>query len=123
MENTENSFIIYPIHINAGVTLSNGRKYSLESSVEHPTFKEIRNALTSLNIIFREEENKIHPKESKEKGRFIVNEKSERKHLINNLSKAIKDIRNKKEQASEKSKMANNFLNLKPKSKKKSKNN
>ena len=123
MENAENCFTMYPIHINSSVSCGKGRKYSIENSIENPTFREIKNALLSLNLKFREEENKIHPKESKEKGRFIIEERKERKPIIKNLVNLLKEIRNKKDLSSDKNKMSNNFLNLKPKSKKKSKNN
>lgn len=119
MDKTENSFVIYPIHIDSSVSLGKGRKYSLNKSIENPTFREIKSALTSLNIEFKEEDDKIHPKEIKEKGRFVVNKQSERNTIIESLVSVIKESRNKKSQETDKSKATNNILNLKPKSKKK----
>lgn len=124
MVNSENCFTIYPVHINSSISSGNGRKYSLENSVENPSFKEIKTGLTSLSIVFTDDENKIHPRESKEKGRFIVENKNDRKNIIKALITAIKDLRSKRDLLSDKSKAAStNFLNLKPKSKKKAKNN
>ena len=121
MDNLENCFTIYPIHINSNVSCGNGRKYSLQNSIENPVFRKIKSALSSLNVEFKEEASKIHPKESKEKGRFIVKNKNKRTEIIQSIVNSIKELRSKKDTVSEKN--SNNFLNLKPKSKKKSKNN
>lgn len=123
MNQIENTFTIYPIYLDSSLSLGNGRKYGINVCIEKPTFKEIRIALDSLNIVFKEDESKIHPKEQREKGIFIVNNKCDRKEIITKLINFIKEARIKKEQNVDKSKSTNNLLNLRPKSKKKSKNN
>lgn len=116
----EDNFTVYPVYLNSEVSLSGGRKYSLSMCIPSPTYKEIKQALLLLNAKFVEEPEKMHPRDPNEKGRFKVGRDISRTQLIRDISERIKDLR---KQAEARSKGSGNFLNLVPKSKKKSKKN
>lgn len=118
MENKENFYCVYPIHIDSSTPLSGGRRYSKDNAVEKPTMKEIKNALEACGIQHIVEADKRHPQDLREKGRFRIAKSFKRKETIKKVIDFIKELRLKKNTASD-VKAANNFLNLKPKSKKK----
>lgn len=116
----EDNFTVYPVYFNSEASLTEGRKYPLSISIAKPTYKEIKQALIILNVKFVEEPEKMHPKDSNEKGRFKVDKNISRIQLTREIVEKIKDIRM---QIESRSKGTGNFLNLVPKSKKKSKKN
>ncbi len=64
---------LYPVYINAGCTIAEGRKIPKEIGVKDPTFKEISEALASLRLMHLVEGHKAHPRNSTLRGRFKVN--------------------------------------------------
>lgn len=120
MDQAEKFFVFYPIYIDSKVSLRDGRKYSKESAVTKPTFREIKQSLDALGIPYVEEAKKRHPKDIENQGRFKIKNEKGRKIISQEIANKIRDIRSKSEANS---KGTNNFLNLVPKSKKKSKKN
>lgn len=114
----EKYFRVYPLYFDAGVSISKGRKCPVEKSIQKPTFKEIKQALDLLGIKHEEEPEKIHPKETKEKGRFKIFQKTSKREFIGTLVAKIKELR---EKATTRVKSSGNPLNLVPKSRKKAK--
>jgi signal recognition particle subunit SEC65 len=118
METTEKSFRIYPIYLDATLSIKKGRKYSIQNTIAKPTFKEIKQSLDLLKIKYEAQPDKMHPKTISEKGQFIVNCESSKQSIACMIVKKIQEIR---ANASLKIKGSGNILNLVPKSKKKGK--
>lgn len=120
MEANADRFVLYPVHIDSSRSLGDGRKYSRNNSVSRPTYREIRLALDTLKLQYKEEASKRHPKDLLEKGRFSIAKLVNRKETIQKIVDVIRENREKKIRADSKLK-GNNFLNLVPASRKKSK--
>lgn len=120
MEVNASYFTLYPIHINASRSLGDGRKYSRNCSVPNPTFKEIKIALDSLELHYKEHALKRHPKDLVERGRFSISKLDSKREVVQRITSMIGENREKRTQGNTKLK-GNNFLNLVPASRKKSK--
>lgn len=117
MGGPEKCFCIYPIYFDSSTSLGRGRKYSLKRTISKPTFREIRHALDSLGVKYKEEPGCTHPREGREKGRFRIDRAHTRAFIVDNLAQKIEELR---AQADAKTR-GSNPLNLVPKSRKKSK--
>lgn len=73
--------IIWPVYINSQHSRSEGRKLSLEESVEEPKIREISQALKKLKIQYVVEHNKSFPGSWWEKSGRIVVEQDEKTKL------------------------------------------
>lgn len=93
MEN--GSFCIYPIYMDSARSISHGRKYPLSTCVPKPSLPEIVRALQELGIEHQADPGKRHPRDSFVLGRVQINKKYGKKYVVEGLSKAISDSRNK----------------------------
>lgn len=109
------SFVIFPVHLNSSKSNNQGRRYSKAMSIADPTYKEIKQALDSLNVKYSDDQNKRHPKDFEQYGLFRVDKTANRKEIIQNIVKFISGSREKKTSNN----ISNNPLNLMPKKKQK----
>lgn len=118
MEDSSKSFKFYPIYFDSSLPIAKGRKYSLNSSISKPTFREIKQALDLLKINYISEDDKKHPKSIEEKGRFTINNENSRISFVSKLVEKIKEMRSSNDI---KNKGSSNPLKLVPKKKSKKK--
>jgi signal recognition particle subunit SRP19 len=87
--------IVWPVYINSNHSRKEGRKLSLEESVEEPKLREINQALRRLKLQYTAENNKSFPSSWWEKsGRVVVTHDYESKlELLRKLASTIKIIR------------------------------
>ena len=88
--------IIWPTYINSEHSRGEGRKLSLEESVEEPKIREISQSLKKLKIQYVVEHNKSYPGSWCEKsGRVVVEQEDMTKlELLRAIAKNIKNSRN-----------------------------
>lgn len=86
-------FCLYPIHMDSGRSLSEGRKYRSEICVQRPRYHEIKNALERLEIEHVDEASKRHPKDFFNSGRFRIKKEYGRMFVIEGVSQTIAEMR------------------------------
>lgn len=89
-------FMIYPLYFDATKTYSQGRKCPLKVCVSKPTCPEIQSALKFLDLPHTFESEKRHPRDPFTYGRFSIERKYGRKHVIEGILGVIKESRNVK---------------------------
>ncbi|EPR79559.1 signal recognition particle protein 19 [Spraguea lophii 42_110] len=87
----EEYFTIYPIYFNSSISLSAGRKYNKELCI-NLNYKELVHALQKLNMGFKEEKDKRHPKDINY-GRVKVEKKYGKTFTISGIVETVKTIR------------------------------
>ena len=86
--------MIWPIYLDAEKSLKEGRKISNEYAIPDPKIKEIIKATQKLRYKYIAEEDKSYPGEWYNKsGRVIITSDESKKEILINLSNAIKQIR------------------------------
>ncbi len=88
--------IIWPVYIDSSHTRGEGRKLSLEESVNEPKIREITQVLRKLKIKYVVDHSKSYPGSWWEKsGRIVVNQDEKTKlELLRVISNNIKRSRN-----------------------------
>lgn len=120
MEADADCFLLYPVHVDSSKPLSGGRRYSKSNCICKPTFREIKLALDALRLQYKEEASKRHPKDLLEKGRFSVSKLNSRMETVQRIVSMIRENRERSVQTDSRLK-GNNFLNLVPAPRKRSK--
>ena len=83
--------MIWPIYLDAGKSLNEGRKISKEYAVSEPRIKEIVKATQKLRYKYYAEEDKAYPGEWYNKsGRVIITNQFIKHHQTNERSQTIK---------------------------------
>lgn len=86
---------IWPQYLNKDLSLSEGRKISIEESVKNPSINEIERALKRLGFTYNLEKDKAYPGKWYEKsGRVLVEWEGTKLDLIREVSLKIKELRN-----------------------------
>lgn len=86
---------IWPQYLNKDLSLSEGRKISVEESVKNPSINEIERALKRLGHAYNLEKDKAYPGKWYEKsGRVLVEWEGTKLDLIREVSLKIKELRN-----------------------------
>lgn len=86
---------IWPQYLNKDLSLSEGRKISVEESVKNPSINEIERALKRLGFTYNLEKDKAYPGKWYEKsGRVLVEWEGTKLDLIREVSLKIKELRN-----------------------------
>ena len=89
--------MIWPIYLDAGKSLNEGRKISKEYAISEPRIKEIVKATQKLRYKYYAEEDKAYPGEWYNKsGRVIITSDDSKKEILINLSNTIKQMPNNK---------------------------
>ena len=90
--------MIWPIYLDEGKSLNEGRKISKEYAVPEPRIKEIVKATQKLKYKYYAEEDKAYPGEWYNKsGRVIISSDDSKKEILINLSNTIKQMRETKQ--------------------------
>ena len=85
---------IWPQYLNKNLSLSEGRKISLEDSVKEPTLNDIERALKRLNLPHSVQKEVSYPGKWYEKsGRVLVEWEGTKLELIRTVSLEIKNMR------------------------------
>lgn len=86
---------IWPQYLNKDLSLSEGRKISVEESVKNPSINEIERALKRLGYAYNLEKDRAYPGKWYEKsGRVLVEWEGTKLDLIREVSLKIKELRN-----------------------------
>jgi len=89
--------MIWPIYLDIGKSLNEGRKISKEYAISEPRIKEIEKAAQRLKYQFIVELDKSYPGEWYEKsGRILINSEESKKEILIKLSNQIKEMRENK---------------------------
>ena len=90
--------MIWPIYLDAGKSLNEGRKISKEYAISEPRIKEIVKATQKLRYKYYAEEDKAYPGEWYNKsGRITITTDDSKKEILINLSNTIKQMRETKQ--------------------------
>ena len=90
--------MIWPIYLDAGKSLNEGRKISKEYAISEPRIKEIIKATQKLRYKYTAEVDKSYPGEWYNKsGRIIITSDESKKEILINLSNTIKQMRETKQ--------------------------
>lgn len=90
--------MIWPIYLDEGKSLNEGRKISKEHAISEPRIKEIVKATQKLRYKYYAEEDKAYPGEWYNKsGRIIITSDDSKKEILINLSNTIKQMRETKQ--------------------------
>jgi len=85
---------IWPQYLDKNLSLSEGRKISLEDSVKEPSINEIERALKRLNLEYSLQKENAYPGKWYEKsGRVLVEWEGTKLELIHTVSLEIKKMR------------------------------
>ena len=85
---------IWPQYLDKNLSLSEGRKISLEDSVKEPSINEIERALKRLNLKYSLQKENAYPGKWYEKsGRVLVEWEGTNLELIHTVSLEIKKMR------------------------------
>ncbi|MBO6123682.1 MAG: signal recognition particle protein Srp19 [Methanobrevibacter sp.] len=85
---------IWPQYLDKNLSLSEGRKISLEDSVKEPSINEIERALKRLNLKYSLQKENAYPGKWYEKsGRVLVEWEGTKLELIHTVSLEIKKMR------------------------------
>ena len=85
---------IWPQYLDKNLSLSEGRKISLEDSVKEPSINEIERALKRLNLKYSLQKENAYPGKWYEKsGRVFVEWEGTKLELIHTVSLEIKKMR------------------------------
>ena len=85
---------ILPQYLDKNLSLSEGRKISLEDSVKEPSINEIERALKRLNLKYSLQKENAYPGKWYEKsGRVLVEWEGTKLELIHTVSLEIKKMR------------------------------
>ncbi len=89
--------VVWPVYINSKYSRSQGRKLSLEESVEDPKLREIAQALRKMKIQHVVDHSKSYPGSWWEKsGQVVVDHEYETKlELLHSIAKQIRIARSK----------------------------
>ena len=86
---------VWPQYMNRNLSLSEGRKISLEDSVADPSLSEIERALKRIGLTYNVQKEFSYPGKWYEKsGRILVEWEGTKLELIREISLKIKEIRN-----------------------------
>lgn len=86
--------MIWPQYLNSNLSLSEGRKVSLEYAVKDPTLNEISRALKRLGINCTVEKNKAYPGKWYEKsGRIIAESDKNKNELLKEICNELKTMK------------------------------
>ena len=86
---------VWPQYMNRNLSLSEGRKISLEDSVADPSLNEIERALKRIGLTYNVQKEFSYPGKWYEKsGRILVEWEGTKLELIREISLKIKEIRN-----------------------------
>ena len=86
---------IWPQYLDKTLTLSQGRKVSMDDAVKQPTLSEIERALKRLGLQYTIDPERAYPGKWYEKsGRVLVEWEGTKLDLLRTVSQKIKEIRN-----------------------------
>ena len=90
--------MIWPIYLDAGKSLNEGRKISKEYAVSEPRIKKIVKDTQKLRYKYYAEKDNAYPGEWYNKsGRVIITSDDSKKEILINLSNTIKQMREAKQ--------------------------
>ena len=86
---------VWPQYLNKNLSLSEGRKISLEDAVKDPNINDIERALKRIGLTYELERDKAYPGKWYEKsGGALVEWDKSKLELIREISLKIKEMRN-----------------------------
>lgn len=86
--------MVWPQYLDKNLSLSEGRKVSMEFAVAEPTLTDIERALKRLGLQYQLEKDKAYPGKWYEKsGRALVEWEGTKLELLKEISLKIKEIR------------------------------
>jgi signal recognition particle subunit SRP19 len=86
----ENKYVIYPVYFDRAVSRSNGRKVAKKFAVEKPSLEAIAKAAKSLGLKSFLEKDAMYPATPwKKEGRLIIEKKTQKTKLIQQLSNRL----------------------------------
>ena len=86
---------IWPQYLDKNLSLSQGRKVSMEYAVSEPSISDIERALKRLGLTYTTEKDKAYPRKWYENsGRVLVEWEDSKLELLKEVSLKIKEIRN-----------------------------
>ena len=86
---------IWPQYLDKNLSLSEGRKVSMEYAVAEPSISEIERALKRLGLTYTTDKERAYPGKWYEKsGRILVEWEGQKLELLKEVSLKIKEIRN-----------------------------
>lgn len=94
----DDCFMIYPVYLDLNRRKSQGRKFRKELCVESPHIKEIKSVLDNLELEYRLEENKKHPRSPFHLGRVRVPKMYGKMNVVQSIAAGIRELRQKNEE-------------------------
>ncbi|MBQ6627777.1 MAG: signal recognition particle protein Srp19 [Methanobrevibacter sp.] len=86
---------IWPQYLDKNLSLSQGRKVSMEYAVSEPSISDIERALKRLGLTYNTQKDKSYPgKWYENSGRVLVEWEDSKLELLKEVSLKIKEIRN-----------------------------
>lgn len=86
----DDKFILYPLYFDNSLSRNDGRRVSLDSSIEKPTIEQIAKAAESLGLHPILERDFSHPSRHwKQDGRILVDKKNSKEKILQQIAQRL----------------------------------